>query len=141
MLPVVELRGSIPIGVGMLGLPLHISALVSFLGNMLPIPFVILFTRKVFAWMRRKNQRLANMADKMESSTKSKGINLYRGELIGLMVFVAIPLPGTGAWTGAMIAALLDIRLKAALPAIAAGVFIAGILISGITYGFASFFS
>ena len=137
MLPVIELRGAIPIGVGVLGLPRPYAAFVSFCGNMLPIPFVVLFSRRVFSWMRKKSHRLGTWADRLESRVKLKGKNLYRSELLGLMVFVAIPLPGTGAWTGALIAALLDIRLKAALPAIGAGVILAGILVSGITYGFA----
>ena len=140
MLPIVELRGAIPIGVGILGLPIHIAAMISLVGNMLPVPFIILFIRKIFGWMRVRSKRLGAFVDKLERKAKSKGDKLYRGELIGLMVFVAIPLPGTGAWTGALIASLLDIRLKAALPAIGAGVLIAGILVTGITYGFASLF-
>jgi uncharacterized membrane protein len=138
MLPVVELRGAIPIGAGVLGLPVHTAAAVSLIGNMIPVPFVIIFARKVFVWMRKKSRRLGRMADKLENKAKSKGAKLYRGEMIGLMIFVAIPLPGTGAWTGAMIAAILNRRMKAALPAIGAGVVIAGLLITGITYGFAS---
>ena len=136
MLPIVELRGAIPIGVGVLGLPIPTAALISLAGNMLPIPFIILFVRKVFAWMRARSAKLGILADTLEKKAKSKGQNLYRGELIGLMIFVAIPLPGTGAWTGALIAAILDIRLKAALPAIGIGVFIACLLITGITFGF-----
>ena len=107
---------------------------------MVPVPFIIVFVRKVFGWMRKKSRHLGMFADKLESRAKSKGAKLYRGELIGLMIFVAIPLPGTGAWTGALIAAILDLRLKAAIPAIFAGVLIAGILITGITYGFSTLF-
>jgi uncharacterized membrane protein len=138
IIPFVELRGAIPIGAGVLGLPVHTAALISLIGNMIPIPFIIIFARKIFAWMRKKSPRLGRMADRLENKAKLKGARLYRSQLIGLMIFVAIPLPGTGAWTGALIAAILDIRLKAALPAICAGVVIAGILISGITYGFTS---
>jgi uncharacterized membrane protein len=90
--------------------------------------------------MQKKSARLARIAGKLESKALEKGSRLYKGELIGLMVFVAIPLPGTGAWTGALIAAILGIRLKAAFPAIAAGVVIAGILVLGITYGFTQVF-
>ena len=140
MLPIVELRGAIPIGVGILGLPVFTAAIISVIGNMLPVPFIIIFIRKIFGWMRKKSKRLGAFADRLENKAKSKGERLYRGELIGLMIFVAIPLPGTGAWTGALIAAILDIRLKAALPAIGAGVVIAGILITGITYGFTALF-
>ena len=138
MVPIIELRGAIPIGAGILGLPVHTAALISLLGNMVPVPFIIVFIRKVFGWMRKKSPKMGALADRLENKAKSKGANLYRGELIGLMIFVAIPLPGTGAWTGALIAAILDIRLKAALPAIAAGVLIAGVLVAGITYGFSA---
>ena len=140
MLPIIELRGAIPIGVGVLGLPIHTAAIISLIGNMLPVPLIIIFIRKIFGWMQKKSRRLGRWADRLEQKAKSKGSKLYRSELIGLMIFVAIPLPGTGAWTGALIAAMLDIRLRAALPAIGAGVIIAGTLITGITYGFASLF-
>ena len=138
MLPVVELRGAIPVGAGILGLPIHTAAIVSVIGNLLPVPFIIIFIRKVFGWMRKRSARLGSLADRLENKAKSKGAKFYHGELLGLLIFVAIPLPGTGAWTGALIAAFLDIRLKAALPVIAAGVLIAGVLITGLTYGFAS---
>ena len=140
MFPIIELRGAIPVGAGILGLPIHTTAIISILGNMLPVPLIIIFVRKVFFWMRKKSRRLGRLADRLENKAKSKGAKLYRGEIIGLMIFVAIPLPGTGAWTGALIAAMLDIRLKVALPAIGAGVLIAGILITGITYGFSAIF-
>ena len=136
MIPVVELRGAIPIGAGILGLPVHIAAIISMIGNMLPVPFIIIFIRKVFAFMRKKSARLGRLADRFEQTAKEKGARLYRGELIGLIVFTAIPLPGTGAWTGALIAAILNIRLKIAFPAIGVGVVVAGVLVTGITYGF-----
>lgn len=137
LLPVIELRGAIPVGVSM-GLSTITSMIVSVIGNMAPIPFIILFIRRIFEWMRKKSPRLASLAVRLENKAYSKRDILYKGELIGLMIFVAIPLPGTGAWTGALIAAVLNIRLKAAIPAIALGVLIAGVLVSGITYGFAS---
>ena len=140
MIPVVELRGAIPIGVGVFGLPIHTAALISLVGNMVPVPIIIIFIRKIFGWMRKKSKRLGRLADKFENKAKSKGSKLYRRELLGLTIFVAIPLPGTGAWTGSLIAAILDIRLKAALPAIGAGVLMAGILVTGITYGFTALF-
>ena len=138
MLPIVELRGAIPIGAGVFGLPVHTAAIISLVGNMVPVPFIIIFIRKIFGWMRKKSRRLGFLADKFESRAKAKGEKLYRSELIGLLIFVAIPLPGTGAWTGSLIAAILDIRLKAALPVIGAGVLIAGVIVTGITYGFTS---
>ena len=138
MLPIFELRWAIPISAGVLGLPVYMAAIVSIAGNMLPVPFIIIFARKIFAWMRKKSLRLGRLADKFENIAKTKGAKLYRNRWIGLMILVAVPLPGTGAWTGALIAAILDTRLKTALPAISLGVLIAGILITGITYGFTS---
>ena len=138
MIPIIELRGAIPVGAGILGLPVHTATLISLFGNLIPVPFIIIFARKVFMWMRSKSSRLGRLADKLENKARAKGDKLYRRELIGLMIFVAIPLPGTGAWTGALIAAILNRRIKLALPAIAAGVVIAAILVAGITYGFKS---
>jgi uncharacterized membrane protein len=133
--PVLELRVAIPAGVT-LGLSVLTSAAVSVAGNIIPIPFIILFIRRILAWMRRRSSRLARLAASLEKKAGSKGDILYKGTVLGLLIFVAIPLPGTGAWTGALIAALLNIRLRVALPAIAAGVVIAGVLVSGLTYGF-----
>ncbi|NLT13635.1 MAG: small multi-drug export protein [Clostridiales bacterium] len=139
MLPIVELRGAIPIGVAM-GLNPVASTVISLVGNMVPVPFIILFIRRIFTWMKGRSRRLANIAEKLESKAQAKGSALYKGEVIGLAVFVAIPLPGTGAWTGALIAAILGMRLKIAVPTIVAGVLVAGLIIFGITYGFTAIF-
>ncbi len=139
MLPVIELRGAIPVGVAM-GLEPVLSTVISIVGNMIPVPFIILFIRRIFDWMKTKSRRLGRIAEKLESKAVSKGSGLYKGEIIGLAVFVAIPLPGTGAWTGALIAAILGMRLKTAVPTIAAGVLVAGVIIFGITYGFTAIF-
>jgi uncharacterized membrane protein len=139
MLPIVELRGAIPIGVAM-GLSPMTAAAISIVGNLLPVPFIILFIRRIFEWMKNKSPRLAAVAGKLEDKALSKGSAFYKGEIIGLLVFVAIPLPGTGAWTGALIAAILNMRLKTAVPTIAAGVLVAGLIIFGITYGFTAIF-
>ncbi len=135
MLPIVELRGAIPLGVS-LGLNPLLCLGVSLVGNMVPIPFIIIFIRRILDWMKTKNSRLVRFAERLEKKAYSKGDLLYKGEIIGLILIVAVPLPGTGAWTGSLIAALLNIRLKAAIPAIAAGVVIAGLLVVGLTYGF-----
>ena len=137
MVPVIELRGAIPIGLGM-GLPALPTYLVCVLGNMLPVPFIILFIRQIFAWMRRHMPKLDGFVAKIESKAHLKGETVQKYGPLGLLIFVAIPLPGTGAWTGALIAALLDLRLKLAVPAITAGVFLAGIIISLLTYGAAA---
>ena len=126
MLPVVELRGAVPIGIGAFELPIIPVLIVSIIGNIIPAPFIILFIRKVFEWMKNKSQRLARLAEKMEKRGKEKGSMIVKYETLGLFILVAIPLPGTGAWTGALVAAMMDLRLKNALPAIALGVITAG---------------
>ncbi len=138
MVPVIELRGAIPVGVG-LGVPFYVVFLTAMLGNLLPIPFLILFTRRVFSWLRTKSQLLERMVSKLEAKAMAKRDLIRKYELLGLCILVAIPLPGTGAWTGALVSAVLDIRLKYAFPAIMLGVLIAGIIVSLVTYGVAIF--
>ena len=140
MIPVIELRGAIPIGVS-LGLS-HAEAMgISIIGNMLPVPFIILFIRPIFRWMTRKSGKLARLAEKLETKAEGKWDKIHRYQFFALTIFVAIPLPGTGAWSGALIAAVMNMRLRNALPSILLGVLIAGILVSGITYGFTSIFT
>ena len=140
MLPIIELRGAIPIGVS-LGLPNLVSMLVSIVGNLVPVPFIILFIRRVFNWLRTKSAWLEHLVERMEKKAFAKKDFLYKWELVGLVLLVAIPLPGTGAWTGALVAAFFSIRMKAAFPAILLGVVIAGILVSGLTFGFTEVFN
>lgn len=134
MVPVIELRGAIPIGVA-LGLPLPVSLLASVLGNLIPVPFIILYFRRLLSFCRRKFPRFDGLLDRLERKIHLKGQTVSKYKTLGLCVLVAIPLPGTGAWTGAMVAAFLDMRLKNALPSIALGVLIAGILVSLLTFG------
>lgn len=134
MIPVVELRGAIPIGCG-LGLPAFETFIAAVLGNLLPVPFIVLFIRKIFALIRKWWPWLNNMVTRLENKALSKADKIHKYELFGLILFVAIPLPGTGAWTGALIAALMDIRLKRAFPAILIGVLIAGVIITLLSYG------
>lgn len=134
MIPVFELRGAIPVGVAA-GLPFWTVFLTAFLGNLLPVPFLILFTRRVFEWLRTKSALLERFVSRLERKAATKEDLLKKYELLGLCILVAIPLPGTGAWTGSLVAAVFDIRLKHAFPAIALGVLIAGILVSVVTYG------
>ena len=140
MIPVIELRGAIPIGVS-LGLS-HAEAMgISIIGNMLPVPFIILFIRPIFRRMTKKSGKLARLAEKLEAKAEGKWDKIHRYQFFALTIFVAIPLPGTGAWSGALIAAVMNMRLRNALPSILLGVLIAGILVSGITYGFTSIFN
>ena len=130
---------AIPFGAA-LGLPAIPTTLAAILGNVFPVPFVILFIRKIFAWMRKKSAWLGKVADKFENKAKAKGDRFRRGVFFGLLLFVAVPLPlpGMGAWTGSLIAAIINIRLKIALPAIGLGVVIASIIAASVTYGIIS---
>ena len=134
MVPVIELRGAIPVGLAM-DLPFWTTFIVALIGNLIPVPFLILFTRKVFEWLRKKSGLLEKFVSKMEAKAASKEDLLKKYELLGLIILVAIPLPGTGAWTGSLVAAVFNIRLKHSFPAIALGVLIAGIIVSFVSYG------
>lgn len=140
MVPVIELRGAIPFGVAA-GISVKQALTCAIIGNLIPIPFILLFLRKVFLWMRKISPGFENIVEKLESRAKSKKGIVDKYEIIGLIILVAIPLPGTGAWTGALVATVLDIRMRRALPAITVGVIIAGILVSVVTYGGVAVFS
>ena len=139
MVPVLELRGAIPIGTAN-GLPLWAAILISLVGNLVPVPFIIIFIRKIFAWLRRKNQKLDHLVTRLEIRAEKKSDVVQKYAFWGLFVLVAIPLPGTGAWTGALVAAMLDMRLKRAFPAIALGVIAAGVIVAFVTYGAGAIF-
>ena len=139
MTPVIELRGAIPFGVAN-GLPLLFVCIISVIGNLIPVPFIILFIRKIFEWLRTKNEALNNFDLKFEDRAIRKSKLVQRYTFWGLFLFVAIPLPGTGAWTGAVIAAMLEIRLKIALPAITLGLICASLIMSCLTYGVSALF-
>ncbi len=134
MTPVLELRGAVPWGLAqdLEYIPVLTASIV---GNMIPVPFIILFVRRVFEWMKKKSRRLGTIAEKLEKRAENKMDMLVKYELLGLYILVAIPLPGTGAWTGSLVAALFNLRLKNAFPAILLGVITAGIIMSVITYG------
>lgn len=139
MVPVLELRAGVPAGVA-LGLTPAMALLAGVVGNMLPVPLVILFIRKAFRWVRVHIPKLGGFVDGLEQRAyrKIESRNLVRYEAWGLLLFVAIPLPGTGAWTGSLIAALMDLRLKNAVPVIFLGVVIAGLIMTAVTYGVSS---
>ena len=133
MVPVLELRGAIPVGVAG-GLTPLAAMVIAMVGNLVPIPFLILFTRRVFNWLKTKG-RLKAMVEKLEARAAEKSQVVLKYASVGLCILVAIPLPGTGAWTGALVAAVLNMRLKSALPAIIIGVVIAGFIVTCLTYG------
>ena len=134
MVPIIELRGAIPIGVAN-GLSVRTALFAAIIGNLIPVPIIILFVRKVFAFIRTKSEKLDHLVCRIEEKAKKQSGMVEKYEWFGLVLLVAIPLPGTGAWTGALVAAMLDMRMKRAFPAIMIGVIIAGIVVSYITYG------
>ena len=140
MVPVVELRGAIPFGV-VRGLNLWTAIIASVLGNLVPVPFIILFIRRIFAWMRAHMPKLDGLVTRMEKKAETNRAAVEKYAFWGLAILVAIPLPGTGAWTGALVAAMMEMRLKRAFPAIVIGVVIAGVIVSVVTYGARAIFS
>ena len=135
MLPVVELRGGIPFGVSA-GLPVWAAFIAAVIGNLIPVPFIIVYIRRIFQWMREKLPRLNGLVDALERKAHLKGRKVTKYKYLGLIVLVAIPLPGTGAWTGSLVAAFLDMPLSRAIPSIIAGVLIAGLAIGLLAHGF-----
>lgn len=133
LLPVLELRGGL-IASKIMNIDFVRAFIICYIGNMLPIPFILLFIRKIFSWLK-KIPSVEKLIVKLEARSIRKADNVKKYRLWGLFIFVAIPLPGTGAWTGALIADLLDIRMKHSLPTIAAGVLVAGIITSALSYG------
>ena len=139
MVPVVELRGAIPYGV-IAGLSVPEAFVLAVLGNLAPIPFLVVFTRKIFEWLRTKSEGLDRMVRKLEAKADKNKELVEKYEFFGLMLLVAIPLPGTGAWTGALVVAMMNMRLKRAMPAITVGVIVAGIIVTTLTYGAGALF-
>lgn len=134
MVPVIELRGAVPIAYAS-GVPLWLANLVAIIGNLVPVPFIIIFIRKIFALMRKWSKGFDGLVTRLENRAESKSEVVLKYAFWGLFVLVAIPLPGTGAWTGALVAAMLDMRLKKAFPAIALGVVTAAVIVTFVTYG------
>lgn len=132
MFPVVELRGGI-IAAAIMKVPFSMAFPICILGNMLPIPFVLLFLNKIFAFMRRFSvcDRFLSFLDRKVEKNRA---SVEKWEFFGLMVLVAIPLPGTGAWTGALVANALNMPIKKSLPSIFLGVVTAGVIMSVLSY-------
>ena len=138
MIPVLELRGAIAFGPAN-NLPWLVTYIAAVLGNVLPVPFIIIFIRKILTLMRRIGpfERIAELIEKKAEKNRGK---IEKYSTWGLFIFVAVPLPGTGAWTGALVAALTDMRLRRALPPIAAGVMAAGVIMTFFYYFLALMF-
>ena len=132
MVPVVELRGGLPYGI-VSGLSLPLAATAAILGNLLPVPFIIVFIEQIFEWLRRNCPKMDNLIAGLEKRAEAKQETVDKYGALGLVLLVAIPLPGTGAWTGSLVAALMRMKLKKAVPCIVLGVLIAAILMTLIT--------
>lgn len=133
MIPIIELRGGLPFGVA-LGLPYYLAFPAAVAGNLIPAPFIIVYIRRVFELMRKYLPRLNGLVDRLEKKAHLKGKKVQKYQYLGLWLFVAIPLPGTGAWTGSLAAAFLGMRLKKAMPAVVLGVLTAGCIMLGLTH-------
>ena len=133
LVPLSELRGGLPFG-GALGLPYYLAFPAAVAGNIIPAPFIIVYIRRIFQWKRRRIPRLNGMVDRLERKAHLKGEKVTRYQYLGLWLFVAIPLPGTGAWTGALAAAFLEMRPRKALPAVILGVLTAGCIMLLLTH-------
>ena len=128
MMPILEIRGAIPVGVAS-GLDPWLAFAVGFVGNMLPIPILILLTRKIIEWLKKHNM-LVKLTAWLENKGSKGAQKVQKYSFWGLFILVAIPLPGTGAWTGGLVAALMEMRLKRAIPTIFVGVLIAGLAVT-----------
>lgn len=132
MVPILELRGGL-IAAAVLGVPIVPAIVICLIGNMIPIPFILLLITPIFDWLKR-TKLLRPLVEKLERKAMSKSDKIQKYEFVGLMLFVGVPLPGTGAWTGALIASLLDIREKKAFVAICLGLLMATVIMCVISY-------
>lgn len=132
MMPIIELRGGI-VAAKLLNIELLPAMIICFIGTILPTPFILLFIRKIFDWMR--NTRFVKLVNRLEEKGKSKFAQIEKYETFGLLIFVAIPLPGTGAWTGSLVAALMKMPFKNAMISVVSGTLIADIIMCLFSYG------
>lgn len=133
MIPILELRGGLLVA-SLLNVSLTTAIPICIIGNIIPIPFILLFIKQIFKWLK-KVKFFRGIIEKLEARAMSKSDSIRKYEFWGLVLFVGIPLPGTGAWTGSLIAALLDIDFKKAILAELLGIIIATIIMSIFSYG------
>ena len=133
LMPILECRGGLIVA-SLLGVDIVEAIPICIIGNFLPIPFILLFIKKIFKWMKKFGPT-EKVVTKLENRAMNKSDALENGEFLGLMLFVGIPLPGTGGWTGSLIAALLDVDFKKALVAEIIGILIATVIMSIFSYG------
>ncbi len=133
MIPILELRGALLVAGPLLGVPVAKAIPLCIIGNIIPVPFILLLITPIFKWMKG-TKLFKPMVDKLESKAMSKSAKIEKYEFWGLVLFVGIPLPGTGAWTGSLIAALLGVKFKKAFPAVILGIFMATVIMWFISY-------
>ena len=133
MVPILELRGGL-LAASLLGVDILTAVPLCILGNILPIPFILWFITPIFHWLK-KTKLFRPLVEKLEARALGKKDKIEKGYFWGLALFVGIPLPGTGAWTGALLAALLDIPKKKSVPAILLGILIATVIMALVSYG------
>lgn len=133
MIPLLELRGGLIVA-SLLKVPITTAIPFCIVGNIIPIPFILLFIKQIFKWMK-KIKLFRGLIERLENRAMSKSDNIKKYEFWGLVLFVGIPLPGTGAWTGSLIAALLEVDFKKAVLAELLGIAIATIIMSIVSYG------
>ena len=133
MLPFIELRGGL-IAASLLDIPLIEANIICVIGNIVPIPFILLFIKKIFAFMKKHNI-LKGLVEKIERRAEKKSQKAKNGEFLFLLFFVGIPIPGTGAWMGTLIASLFDFKIKKASLAIFLGLMLAAVIMNIVSYG------
>ena len=133
LIPILECRGGLIVA-SLLKVNIWQAIPICVIGNIIPIPFILFFIKKIFAWLKRFSFARP-FVEKLEKRAMNKSDGINHGELLGLLLFVGIPLPGTGAWTGSLIASLLEMDIKKASIAIFLGVLLATLIVSTLSYG------
>lgn len=133
MIPILELRGGLLVA-SLLNVSITTAIPICIIGNIIPIPFILLFIKQIFKWLK-KIKFFKGIIEKLEARAMGKSETIKKYEFWGLVLFVGIPLPGTGAWTGSLIAALLDVDFKKAVLAELLGIIIATVIMSIVSYG------
>ena len=134
MVPILELRGGLlAAGPALLNVPMWTAIPVCIIGNLIPIPFILLLITPIFNWLKG-TKHLKPFVERMEARAMKKSDQIEKYEFWGLLLFVGIPLPGTGAWTGALIASLVGVKFRKAFPAIICGVLLASVIMTILSY-------
>lgn len=133
MIPILELRGGL-LAASLLGINIWVAVPLCVLGNVIPVPFILWLITPIFNWLK-KRRHIRPLVEKLENRAMKKSDKIGKYEFWGLVLFVGIPLPGTGAWTGSLIASLLNIPVKKALPAILLGILLATVIMATVSYG------